>query len=902
MDGSTAGRSWVVRVAVRVYTLAVRALPFEFRKEYGAELVRCFEEIVAEARRRSTWAVGSVTIRAIADLATRAPVEHLAAARAGALAPGPGLVGAGQDVRHAFRRLRRNPSFALASTLTLALGIGAAVSVFTLVHGVVLSPLPYPDSHRIVRVDHGGTGIDIDRGLGVTYGFYRFYESRVRSASSMAMYSWMDMTLTGAGDPVKLSAILTTPSLGTVLGITPDLGRWLTPGDAAPDAEPRVVLSHRIWRSRFGADPRVIGRLIRLDGVSTEVVGVAPSDFAFPSPEADLWLPRTVPPTGIGGWNAMAVARLAPGFVPDDLELEMAALLPVLRENNDDPARVHAFLDETGVFPRIVSLKEDVVGDVRGTLWILMGTVGFVLLVSLANVANLFLVRAEESRRETAVRNALGAGRLRLARSYLSETLLLSCLAGALGLGIASGAVAILKDRAPVNVPRLQEVGMDPTVVAVTAGAVLVTAVILGVIPAILGRGDLSASLKEDGGRTTSGRGRLKSRNVLVAAQVALALVLLIGSGLLYRTFSELRSVDLGFTEREALTFQIGLPESTYSEAEAVQFHDRLIARLEALPGVEGVGAVGACLPLTPNMCWGETLEAEGRRVAEGRVPPVTGARITSVGYFETLGIPVRGRSFRPSDQSGDGLVAVLSEATARAYFGGEDPLGGRIRFGEAGPWYTVVGVAGDVRGRIETNEFQRLIYVPMLPNQEGPPPSPLSYVVSTAVPPSTLTGGVRREVAEVDPAVPVAELETLEQCFGRAPAPAAFALTLMGLAAVLAVLLGAVGVYAVVAYAVSRRTAEIGVRIALGARAADVRRMVLRQGGLVVGVGVVVGLVVAFVLTRFMRGMLYGVSPTDPFSYAALTVLMLVVSLGALYVPARRASRVSPMASLRAD
>lgn len=564
---ASGGRSaWSVRVAVRIYGLTIRALPLEFREAFGEELLTCFADIALDARRRSAWAVASVTVRAILDLVTRAPVEHLAAARAGALRPGPGLVGTWQDVRHAVRRLMGHPSFSLASTVTLALGIGAAVSVFTRVYGVVLSPLPYPHSDRIVRVDHGGTGIDIDRGLGVTYGFYRFYESHLRSASSMAMYSWTDVALTGAGDPINLAAIRTTPSLGAVLGIAPALGRWLGPQDAALDAAATVVLSHRLWRSRFGADPGVVGDLIQLDGISTEVVGVAPLELAFPSAEADLWLPRTIPPTGVGGWNAMAVARLASGFEPADLEREMAALLPVLQEDTDDPATVRAYLEESGVFPRVVSLKEDVIGDVRGTLWILMGTVGFVPLIALANVANLFLVRAEEARRQTALRSALGAGRLRLIRSELSETLILTSVAGSLGLVIAWGAVTVLKERAPVNLPRLQEVTLDPTVLAVTAGVVLLTALLLGTIPGLLQRDDLSSFLKQHGGRTTATRGRLRSRNVLVSAQVAHALVLLIGSGLLYRTFSELRSVDLGFKTRRAVGGSRGRVPSPHTE------------------------------------------------------------------------------------------------------------------------------------------------------------------------------------------------------------------------------------------------------------------------------------------------------------------------------------------------
>jgi predicted permease len=455
-----------------------------------------------------------------------------------------------------------------------------------------------------------------------------------------------------------------------------------------------------------------------------------------------------------------------------------------------------------------------------------------------------------------------------------------------------------------VNVPRLQEVGLDPTVLAVAVGATLLAALVLGLIPSLRRRGDLSESLKEGGRRSTGGRGRLRGRNILVAAQVALALVLLIGSGLLFRTFQELRQVDLGFSTRQALTFEIGLPVSSYpTRAAATEFNDRLLARLRAIPGVESVGAVGQCLPLAGNMCWGETLEAEGYPTPEGQVPPVTGVRVTATDYFRTLGIPVRGRSFEASDERGAASAVVLSEAAAEAYYHGDDPIGRRIRFGSDGPWHTIVGVAGNVKGEVESDAFQRTLYLPMLPDgQEGPWAGNMTYVLKTAVPPASLAGAARRVLQELDAGLPMARVHPLQAVIDDATAPTAFALTLIGLAAVMALLLGAVGVYAVVAYAVSRRTAEIGVRIAMGARAGDVQRMVVRQGGGVVLVGIVAGLVGAFGLTRVMAGMLYGVAPTDPVAYGALTGVMLAVAGMALWLPARRASKVEPVEALRSE
>jgi predicted permease len=903
------GGSPLVGLAVRFYGIGLLLLPRAFREQYGDELRSCFARIAADARgRRGRAAVVRVTARSLLDALTRAPKQHLAAARAEVPGSGGGWGGTWLDIRHAFRRVRRQPAFAATSVLTLGLGIAAATSVFSLVHGVVLSPLRYPDADRIVEVDHAGPGIGVDDGLGMTYGFYRYYAAHARSAEAMAMYNTqLEQTLTGRGEPVQLAGVLATPSLVDVLRVPARIGRWFTPADAAPGAALTVVLSHRLWQERFDGDPAVLGRSIDLGGVLREVVGVMPATFAFPSVDAAFWIPRGVPATRVGGWNERAVARLGPGADAAALQAELLSLLPGMRETTDDPGTLGVYLDDARITPLVEPLKESVVGEVQATLWILLGTVGFVLLIAVANVANLFLVRAEESQRETALRAALGAGRGRILRGFMLETLIVSLAAGALGVGVAAAAIRLLRQRAPVNVPRLDEVSLNPAVLLVVLATTLAAAVLLGLLPAIRSRRDPGAALAEGGRRSTAGRASRRGRDVLMAVQVALALVLLIGSGLLFRTFRELRAVDIGFTERQALTFEIGLPSSRYgSRGEAKAFQERLLERLGALPGVEAAGAIGLCLPLVGSMCWGETLEAEGHPPIEGQVPPVTGARVASADYFRALGVDVRGRTFTPADATGAATVAVLSRAAAEAYFPGEDPIGRRVRFGTHGAWHRVVGVADDVRGEVETNQddaLRRLIYLPMLPESvDGPGPAQMAYVLSASVSLMSLVPVVRRVVAELDPGIPLADLRTLQQVIDRATAPTAFALTLIGLAAALALLLGAVGVYAVVAYAVSRRTGEIGVRMALGAHPGDIRGMVLRQGGRVVAIGVGLGLIAAFALTRLMTGILYGVSASDPLSYVALTAFTLAVASLALWLPARRAARVDPLEALRSE
>jgi putative ABC transport system permease protein len=900
-----ASRSLAVRGALFVYSRALALLPRDFRSDFGAELASCFQRIATNARsRRGRGAVGLVLMWSLLDLATRAPREHLLAARAGATGTG-GWSGLWLDLRQAARRLIRRPTFTVSAVLALGLGIAASTSVFSLVHNVVMKPLPYPASDELVVVDHGGTGVGIDRGLGVTYGVYRLYRERVETASAIAMYTTLTSTLTGVGDPDRLEVVRATPSLAGVLEVAPSMGRWFGEEEAQEGSAATTVLSHGLWRDRFGSDPQIIGASIELNGIPSEVIGVMPPDFAFPRATTELWVPRALPATGIGGWNEQSVARLAPGRTPEDLRRELAGLLPALREVGGDPATAELYLDDTGVFPRIVPLKENMVGSVRATLWILLGAVGVVLLIAVANTANLFLVRAEEGQRDSVVRAALGAGRLRLLRAWLAETLLLSSAAAGVGIAGAFVGVTLLKRYAPVEVPRLGEVQLHAPALAVALGTAALAGLALGLIPAIRSRGSLAAELKH-AGRATGSPVRLRGRNFLMAMQVALALVLLISSGLLFQTFRHMGAVDFGFSERQALLFDIGLPESRYETESSTQaFHAELRSSVAALPGVESVGSIHPCLPLSGNFCWGDLLEVEGRPVPQGEIPPVTGFRVVTGDYFQTMGIPVRGRPLEVADEQGNPLSIVLSEAAAEAYFPGGDPIGRRvgIEATENGQWYTVVGVAADVQSRVTTDEFRRLAYLPAVPDREaGPELRNMTYVVRTSLEPEALVSAVRGAVAGIDPGIPLVDARTLESVISDATAPTAFTLALVGIAALAALLLGIVGVYGVVAYAVSQRTNEIGVRMALGARADHVRWMVLRQGGAVVGTGVALGLAAALGLTRLMRALLFEVSPSDPATYAALTAILLTASALALWFPARRASRVSPMEALRRE
>ncbi len=884
---------WSVRAAIAVYGTLARLLPYDARARWGDEQTACFIEFARAAHeRKGALSVGAVLLQSTGDLMLRLPREHVRNGAAGT---------AFSELRYAFRSLLRAPGFSAASVLTLGLGLAAALSVFTLVYGVLLKPLPYGEPDRLVELDHRATRLDVDGGLGMTYGFFRFYAERMSTVEELALYSTATLTLTGPDQAVRITGARTTPSLAPLLEVMPALGRWFTADEGRGEGQPTIVLSHRLWRDAFGSDPGIVDRTVELEGAPHRVVGVMPDRFAFPERSIDIWIPWQPPTTGIGGWNLRSVARLADGTEIESVTREMTDLLPRLVET-DGTGQARDYVENAGVVPYVVSLHERVTGPVRGTLLVLLGTVGFVLLVALANVGNLFLVRAEEGRHRTALRRALGASAGRLATGHLLEALLLTGTAGLVGTALAWLAVDTVRSGTPVAIPRLHEVGLDPVLALAAAGLCALIGLALAAIPALRGSGEAMLPFRDDG-RSTAGGGRLRGRNVLVAAQMALALVLLVGSGLLLRTFSELRSADPGFHERQALTFRVGLPAARYGgRAAALAFHEELEDRIAAIPGVRRMGAVAPCLPLSGDLCWGEVLQIEGRPAEPGASPIVTGTRAVTPGYFESMGIAVRGRAIEERDLVDGEAIAVLSETAAARHFPGEDPIGRRVSLrGPEPTWYTVVGVADDVRARIEDTSLTTLIYLPARPaGTDGPPPHTMAYVVATSIPPASLAPAVREAVRALDPGVPVADVATVREHIARAMAPTTFSFAVIGVAALIALLLGAVGVYAVTSYAVSRRTAEIGIRMALGAGGREVRTMVLRQGGTAVAAGVIIGLAAALGLSRFLEGMLHGVPTTDPVTYAAITGILAVVAGAALWWPARRASRVDPVEAIR--
>jgi predicted permease len=829
---------------------------------------------------------------------------------------------AAKELGFAARRLARSPAFTIAAVLTLALAIGANAAIFAVVERVLLNPLPYPDSDRLILLDHGALRLNIPQDMGITRGYYYLYQERARTLDGLALFAREDATLTGDREPERIRVGTATPSLVSVLRAWPAAGRWFTEDEGRPGGPHRVVLSHGLWFRRFGADPGVLGRTITLSGVSYEVIGVMPATFAFPDARVDVWEPLQISRTmGFGIWLYNGVARLRDGVAVADARREMNNLIPdVTRAFPGDLFALGNSAEAIRTISTARTLKEAIVGDIATGLWIVLASVSLVLLVACANVANLFLVRSEVRQREVSVRLALGAGRVGIARYFLAESAWLSAAGGLLGFVVAWGAVQLLVANGPANLPRLGEIRLDRVSITYTAAMTFLTGVLFGAVP-LFRREALASTLNEGARGNTASRRRHRARQLLLAGQVALALVLLIASGLMVRSFHKMRNMDPGFNSGSALTFNVALPTASYTSRDAaVVAQQAILDRLSALPGVVSASSA-TCLPFTFG-CLGNTVVDQNRPRVQETAPPAALWNAVSGGFFETMRIRLlRGRILTRDDVERRLPVVVIGDALARRLFPGEDPIG-RYLVSSAPPARpggppapTPLQIVGIVATPVTRSLAERtpasLIYMPMsIAGGPGIPPaalvgpdvSAMDVVVRSNVEPAVLWSSIRNAIDGVDPKLVIARADTLQGLVDRASAQMAFTMVLIAIAAIVALTLGVVGIYGVMSYIVSQRTGEIGVRLALGAEPMAVAAMILRQGGVVTGAGVVVGVAVALAGGRLIESLLYGVGPRDPVVFVATTTVLMLVATLACWLPARKAARLSPLEALRGE
>ncbi|HEY4589463.1 MAG TPA: ABC transporter permease [Thermoanaerobaculia bacterium] len=812
------------------------------------------------------------------------------------------------QLRHALRRLRGSPGFALLCVLTLAVGIGAVVTVFSVVNGVLLDPLPYPQADRLVSLSHTAPGLNLKH-MPQSPATYLLYKRESHALASVGLYRNVQVNFAGGPSPERLTGASVTPSLLRLLGVPPALGRGFTEQDGRPPDGARVaLLSDRLWRRSFGADPHVLGRAVRIDGVPYDIIGVMRPGFEFPLSETDLWIPLVIDPAkaALGEFSQTGIGRLAPGASSERAQSELNGLIKDLERRfpGDEAASI---LAHAGLAARVHPLRDDLVGDFGRVLWILLGAVGCVLLIACANVANLLIVRGEGRRREMAVYTALGAPRGSLVGAVLVENLLLGVAGGALGLLLAAGALRLLTVLGPTELPRLANVRLDGRVLAFTVALSLLTSLLFGLLPALRSSRveDLASELKSGGRSATAGRSRQRARQLLSGLQIALALILLTGSGLMLRTFLRVVSVNPGFDPQGVLTLQLALPAAEYpDDVSTARFYQSLSDRLRALPGVTAAGVISE-LPLGGSAS-GTGFEIEGQPRPKGAPPPVLTYEFVSDGYFRALGIPLReGRLLEARDQEQRSGAVVVSEALAKHTWPGQSAVGKRLRPQDSklppGSWYTVVGVVGDVRNRDLTDDPDTIIYQPMLGKAPGAwTVRQMTVVLRTRSRPDSMVGAVRREIAALATDLPASNVLTLDRLVERSEARVSFSVVMLALAAAVALALGAVGIYGFVSYLTSQRTAEIGVRMAIGAGAWDIRWMILRESLTIVLAALAVGLAGAFWMTRWLKTLLFEVSPLDPLTFGLTSLLLVVVALFASDLPASRAAQIDPLRALQ--
>ncbi len=869
----------------RIYDRLLSLYPAEFRDEYGKEMVTDFNERVRTESPLSLWS------QILVDLAITAPKEHMDMLL--------------QDLRYAFHSMRRAPAFAGVITLTLALGIGANTAIFSVVHAVLLRSLPYRDSAKLAIIwsPNRLLNIGLDE-LPTSAGDFYDWQTQNRSFSEMAGFRGRPFNLSGTGDiPIRVNAITASGDFFHLFGISPALGRPFTREEDSPGKRQVAVLSDALWRRQFGADPNIIGKSIQLNGEAHTVIGVMPREMRFPqgaelpafygfATQPDVWVPFGFGPEerrNRGSHNILVVARLRPDVSPAQAQSEMEALQAHIAGDHADGSR--------GWGAHVVSLREQSTGSAKRTLLILLAAVSLVLLIACANVANLLLARASARRKEIAVRQALGAGRVRLVRQLLTESVVFSFSGGLAGLLLAAGLTRTIVLLSPPGIPRIEQIAINGWVLAFSACLSVVTGVLFGLVPAFqISRVAVADSLKQGGSRGSVSSGDT-ARRLFVVAEVTLAVILLIGAGLLVRSFIRVLGVEPGFEPASALVMEVGLPPAKYRDASAQSaFFDRALARLRNIPGVQTVGAVSS-LPLTNNESL-DTLSVEGQPQRPGEALTCD-TRLTGGAYFEAMGIPLlHGRLLTLADQMNTLPVAVINETLARQTFPGRDPIGQRMRFGDKQPWMTIVGIVGDVRNTSIEQKPRPQIYLPY----HQAPTAFLNIVLRTAVAPATLTGAVRREIATLDPDQAVANIRTMEQVISAAVATRRFITLLLTLFAVLALLLSAIGLYGVVSYTVARRTGEMGLRMALGATRGRLLGMIVGQGLRLTLIGIALGLGGAAALKKLIESLLFGVNALDPWSFGGAALALLLVTALGCFLPARRAANTDPLKALRQE
>jgi putative ABC transport system permease protein len=798
------------------------------------------------------------------------------------------------DLRYGVRVLLKSPSFSVVAVLALALGIGANSAIFSVVNALLIRPLPYGDSAHLVKVNNFESRSNSDSAVSPP-GFVDYRDQSHAFESVSATYLGNTaMNFSADGEPERLTGGRVSANFFTTLNVQPLLGRVFVEEEDQPGKNRVVVLSHGLWSRRFGGDREVVGKDITLNGQSFTVIGVMPAGFQWKSD--DLWRPLALAPESFapdqrGSEYLSVIARLKSDTTIEQAQAEMDTIANNIRENNPT-----FYAGDQGWGVRVTSLHDEVIGSIKPTLLILLGAVGLVLIIACANVANLLLARAAARQKEITIRTALGARRFQLIRQLLTESMLLSLVGGGLGLLLAVWGVDVLVAAGGNSIPRAQEIGIDARVLGFTLVVSLLTALLFGVIPAIqASKTDLQVALKEGGRGSTATRHRLRA--ALVVADVALSLVLLIGAGLLIKSFGRLQDVSPGFQAQGLLTMQVSLPAFKYREANQIRaFYEATLEGIKAIPGVQSAGAVSD-LPLSGSIHSG-SFNIEGRPPAPGEDELHADIRSATPAYFETMHIPLlKGRFFTEQDTREARPVAIIDETLAQHYFPGEDPLGKRVEFQQGKPiWREIVGVVGRVKHKALDVEFKDKLYSPHAQVSY----STMFLVVRTANDPLSLVSAVRGSIKAVDRDQPVYKVTAMEQLVADSLGQRRLSVMLFGLFAAVAMVLAAVGLYGVISYSVTQRTNEIGIRMALGAERSDIFKMIIGQGLALTLAGVGLGLAGALALTRVMSSLLFDVTPTDPVTFALVPLLLAGAALAACVVPARRAIRVDPMVALR--